>query len=155
MEAERDRLTSAVNEWERRMTELERKEDERTSKEERLAAKRKQRRESGFDSTSSSEESSDESGEEGTSREGEDKRAPSMVNGFTSSLTKKKKGSKSSRRRKGARNRLANGTTVLPFPMSSPTSSASFDRSSRSTLTRQSPSPHPSSPPFRTLHIPS
>ncbi|KAG9044218.1 hypothetical protein FS837_008613 [Tulasnella sp. UAMH 9824] len=145
-QSERDRLASAVKEWERRTTELERKEDERTSKEERLAAERKQRRESGFDSTSSSEEPSDESDGEGASREGEDERVPSMVNGFTSSPTKKKKGSKSSRRRKGVQNGLANGITVLPSPMSSPTSSASFDRSSRSMHTRRSTSPSSAEP---------
>ncbi|KAG8955461.1 hypothetical protein FRC04_008812 [Tulasnella sp. 424] len=138
-QSERERLASAVKEWEKRTTELERKEDERTLKEERLAAERKQRRDEGFDSSSASEESSDESDGEGASRGDDDERVPSMVNGFTSSPTKKRKGGKHNRRRKAGQNGMVNG--VLPSPMSSPTSSASFDRSSRSVHTRRSTSP--------------
>lgn len=138
-QSERDRLATAVREWERRTTELERKEDERASK----AAERKQRREEGFESTSSSEESSDESDAEGASRGDEDERVPSMANGFTSSPTKKKKGGKGSKKRRGGQNGMVNG---ILSPMSSPTSSTSFDRSSQS-HTRRSTSPSSVEPP--------
>ncbi|KAG9014928.1 hypothetical protein FRB90_005032 [Tulasnella sp. 427] len=125
-QSERERLAGAVKEWEKRTVELERKEDERTKKEEE--------RRSGFDGSSEGEES-DESDAEGASRGDEDERA--VPNGAAAGFASKKRKAGGGRRRKAGQ--LANG--VLPSPMSSPTSSASFDRSSRSQHTRRSTSP--------------
>ncbi|KAG9034884.1 hypothetical protein FRB95_012441 [Tulasnella sp. JGI-2019a] len=126
--AERQRLASAVKEWEIRTVELERKEGERREKEEAASERaRRQQHSTGFDSPSSDDDDEhvDVVGDSDAFRS-VDKRSPGLINGFTSP---KKIGAKTNgggvRRRKshGKPNGIING--VLPSPVSSPSSSIS------------------------------
>lgn len=137
-EDERQRLASAVKEWERRTSDLERKEGERREREEAAERRRQQNHEDapGFDTSSDEEEVNPENGFR------IDKRLPGMVNGMMNGMmngfTPKKVG-KGARRRKshGKANGMPNGITILPSPMSSPSSSISSSYASQ----RRSESP--------------
>ncbi|KAG8872988.1 hypothetical protein FRB97_007135 [Tulasnella sp. 331] len=145
-DAERQRLATAVKEWEIRTVDLERKEGERREKEEAaLERARRQQHSTGFGSPSSDEEDDHvdvaEDGDIDAFHSG-DKRLPTMVNGFTSP---RKIGGKANgngiRRRKphSKTNGIANG--VLPSPVSSPSSSISSTYAAAQQQRRGSESP--------------